>query len=251
MTPTNNYDDNLFLYFSLPPPYSPPKWPPSQKPPPSPKVAPPHNTPPNHPFQPPPPHNTPHPPPQNPTLPPPSPLPKPVTPPNHPSQPPPSPRVAPPPPQPVPVPGTPPPHPFHPPPAPPVHPIFPPPPPPTPTPGHNSTVIVVVFVSLGGLFFLAFLSVALCCFIKKRKKKNIQKTEIIDFDEHMKVQETIVPGPHGEQMKVLTIEEDIHINEKIKKNENRSKDFLHDHSLHISDKEASSSHCDHHLEHKV
>ena len=47
----------------------------------------------------------------------------------------------------------------------------------------------------------------------------MQKTEIINIDEHIKVQETIIPGPHGEQIKVLSIEEDLHIEEEIKKNE--------------------------------
>ncbi|OVA06593.1 hypothetical protein BVC80_6729g3 [Macleaya cordata] len=53
----------------------------------------------------------------------------------------------------------------------------------------------------------------------KKKKKMVQKAEIINIDEHMKVQETIVPGPHGAQAVVLSIEEDVHIEEAIKKNE--------------------------------
>lgn len=46
-----------------------------------------------------------------------------------------------------------------------------------------------------------------------------EKAEIIHFDEHKKVQEAIVPGPNGEQVKILTIEEDVHIDEEIKKAE--------------------------------
>ncbi|KAJ6991145.1 protein TRACHEARY ELEMENT DIFFERENTIATION-RELATED 7 [Populus alba] len=219
MAPTNNYDYN-FPYFPLPPPhYNPPS---------PPKVAPPHsspsppNVPPPHNF--PPPHITP-------------PSPKVPPPPRHP--------ITPPPPA----------HPFHP---PPPHHIPPPPhviPPPAPTPGHHSTVIIVVFVSLGGLFFLAFLSVALCCFIKKKKKKTVQKTEILEFDEHTKVHEAIVPGPHGEKITVLNIEEDVHLVEEIKKNEKLTegshiKSAL-DHPLGSDIATPSSQYNQQHLEHKV
>ncbi|OVA06592.1 hypothetical protein BVC80_6729g4 [Macleaya cordata] len=102
---------------------------------------------------------------------------------------------------------------------PPPRPVAPPPHivPPSPAPS-NHTTIIIVFVSLGGLLFLAFLSVALCCFMK-RKKKMVQETEIINIDEHMKFQEAIVPGPHGKQAVLLSIEEDVHIQEAIKKNE--------------------------------
>ncbi|KAJ6737335.1 hypothetical protein OIU85_019402 [Salix viminalis] len=161
------------------------------------------------------------------------------------------------PPSPFPVPATPPHHPFHPP--PPHH--IPPPspphtiPPPPPTPGHHSTVIIVVFVSLGGLFFLAFLSVALCCFIKKKKKKTVQKTEIIEFDEHTKVQEAVIPGPHGEKITVLNIEEDVHLVEEIKKNEKLAErshiKLAHDHPLDSDLATSSSQSIQQHLEHKV
>ncbi|KAF3780218.1 hypothetical protein EJ110_NYTH38254 [Nymphaea thermarum] len=99
---------------------------------------------------------------------------------------------------------------------PPFHPNIPP-----PAPAHHPTVIIVVFASLGGLFFLAFLSLALCCFIKKRKKQ-VEKSEIINVEEHFKVQEAIVPGPHGQETVVLSIEEDIKFEEKVKKNEKLS-----------------------------
>jgi hypothetical protein len=163
------------------------------------------------------------------------------------------------------VPATPPNHPFHPPPPhhipPPSPPHIIPPapshviPPPPPTPGHHSTVIIVVFVSLGGLFFLAFLSVALCCFIKKKKKKTVQKTEILEFDEHTKVQEAIIPGPHGEKITVLNIEEDVHLVEEIKKNEKLAEGshikLAHDHPLDSDIATSSSRSNQQHLEHKV
>ncbi|XP_047336008.1 protein TRACHEARY ELEMENT DIFFERENTIATION-RELATED 7A-like [Impatiens glandulifera] len=106
---------------------------------------------------------------------------------------------------------------------PPPHPRSPPPPPPAipppPSPGHHTTIIVV-FVSLGGLFLLGFLSVALCCFLKKRKKKQIQEMEVVRVDEHLKIREAVVPGPNGTtQTVILSIDEDIHVEEETKKNE--------------------------------
>lgn len=47
----------------------------------------------------------------------------------------------------------------------------------------------------------------------------VQETEVVDIDEHMKVHEAIVPGPHGQQVVVLAVEDDIRIHEEIKKNE--------------------------------
>lgn len=84
-----------------------------------------------------------------------------------------------------------------------------------PSPGHHSTIIVVVFISFGALFFLAFLSAALCCCIKKKKKGRVQKTEILNSEEHTKVQEANILGPHGQQVTVLPIEEDANTKEEI------------------------------------
>ena len=145
------------------------------------------------------------------------------------SPPPPPPHRRPPPPPPHINPPPPPPH-TRPPPPPHTRPPPPPhvlPPPPSPSPDSHPTVIIIVFVSLGGLFFLAFLSVALCCFLKKRKKKMVQETDIIKVDEHLTVKEAIVPGPHGEQAVVLFVDDDVHIQEEIRKNEKFGQGHLH------------------------
>lgn len=48
----------------------------------------------------------------------------------------------------------------------------------------------------------------------------VQKTEAINADEqHLKVQEAIVPGPHGKQSVLLSMEEDVHFHEASKMNE--------------------------------
>ncbi|XP_057738190.1 protein TRACHEARY ELEMENT DIFFERENTIATION-RELATED 6-like [Arachis stenosperma] len=83
---------------------------------------------------------------------------------------------------------------------------------------HHPTIIVIVFVSFGGLLFLSVLAFALFCLIKKMKKKK-QETDIIHFDEHRHFTEAIVPGPCGEQVVVLSVDDDVHIDEEIIKNE--------------------------------
>ncbi|KAI8531477.1 hypothetical protein RHMOL_Rhmol11G0139300 [Rhododendron molle] len=116
--------------------------------------------------------------------------------------PPPPPRIPPPPPR---IPPPPPPH------------ITPPPPPPSP---DHPTVIVIFFISFGCIFFLAFLAIAIYCFIKKTKKKNVvQEADIIHVDEHLKVKKGIVQGPHGAEAVALSFEDDVHVVEEIKKNE--------------------------------
>lgn len=109
-------------------------------------------------------------------------------------------------------------------------------------------------MSLGSFFFLAFVLVALRCFIKKRKKKTIQETENVHVDEHLKIKEATVPGPHGAQAVLLTIEDDVHIEEEIKKNEKIGQG-LHAKSAgnivgDIEAAESSSSSGHHHLENK-
>ena len=66
---------------------------------------------------------------------------------------------------------------------------------------------------------MAFLAAALFCFMKKRRKRVIKKTDDITFDERMRIHETAVPGPHGEQAVLVTLEEDIHAHETKTKDE--------------------------------
>ncbi|KAL0351579.1 UNVERIFIED_CONTAM: protein TRACHEARY ELEMENT DIFFERENTIATION-RELATED 7A [Sesamum calycinum] len=94
-----------------------------------------------------------------------------------------------------------------------------PPPPPPLSPDNGPTVIVIVFISFGSVFFVAFCLFALWCLIKKRKKKAVQETEIVRTDKHLRVKEAIVEGPHGPETVVLSIEEDKHTEEEIVKNE--------------------------------
>lgn len=92
-------------------------------------------------------------------------------------------------------------------------------PPQPPSSDGYPTVVVIVFVSIGGVFFTLVLAAAIFCFLKKckNKKKTCQKTEAVHIDEHKKMKEVIVEGPHGTQSVVITVQDDIHVGEKIDK----------------------------------
>lgn len=47
----------------------------------------------------------------------------------------------------------------------------------------------------------------------------IQESDVVKVDEHMTVHEAVIPGPHGTKTTFLTIDEDIHIDEEIRKSE--------------------------------
>ncbi|CAH8356220.1 unnamed protein product [Eruca vesicaria subsp. sativa] len=92
---------------------------------------------------------------------------------------------------------------------------------PTPTPDNHDTTVVVVFVSLGCVMFLAFLAFVICFMIKKKWKKNTEKNEIVRVDEHYKMKEAIVEGPHGPEAVVLSVEDDVHMEDVVKKGEKK------------------------------
>ncbi|KAL8110362.1 protein TRACHEARY ELEMENT DIFFERENTIATION-RELATED 7A-like [Apium graveolens] len=114
-----------------------------------------------------------------------------------------------------------------------------------------STVIVVVFVCLGGLCLLAFVPFALCCFLKCRKKKTTQEADHVHVDEHMNIKEKIVEGPLGGKAVVLTIEDDVHVEEEIRKNEQVGRAMnTKSKNNNIVGAESSSSSGHHQVEHK-
>ncbi|KAL5715033.1 hypothetical protein ACHQM5_016921 [Ranunculus cassubicifolius] len=88
----------------------------------------------------------------------------------------------------------------------------------SPPAGAHATILVL-FISLGGLSLFTFLVASLCWFVRnKRKSKMEQKTDAIDVDEHLKVKESVVQGPHGTEAVTLSVEEDVHFQEKMSKN---------------------------------
>ncbi|XP_010500120.1 PREDICTED: uncharacterized protein LOC104777543 [Camelina sativa] len=90
---------------------------------------------------------------------------------------------------------------------------------PTPTPDHDTTVVVVVFVSLGCVMFLAFLAFVIWFLIKKRSRKHRERSEAVRVDEHFKMKEAIVEGPDGKKSVVLSVEDDVQFADAIKKDE--------------------------------
>lgn len=72
------------------------------------------------------------------------------------------------------------------------------------------------------------------------------------MDEHKKITEQIVEGPHGKEALVLSIEDDIHVDEVIKKNETETfGKGLDASSVGISGPPSDHHHHHHHDEHKA
>lgn len=132
----------------------------------------------------------------------------------------------------------PPPHPISPPPKP--HPPPPPPPrphpppfvPPPPSPPHSYIIIIFVFSTFGcillGLAILSF-----CCYLKKKKKTTVvEEKEVKHIDEHLRIKEAIVQGPHGKpKTVVLSVEEDFHEKDDIIRTK---KELEESHKLHTN-----------------
>ncbi|CAL1362905.1 unnamed protein product [Linum trigynum] len=80
-----------------------------------------------------------------------------------------------------------------------------------------TVIIIVVFISFGGLLCLAGLAAVVLCCLKKLKKKPTAKHEVdlIHVDEHARVKEAVVPG----SAVVLEIEEDLHVDEVVRKDD--------------------------------
>ncbi|PIN10878.1 hypothetical protein CDL12_16527 [Handroanthus impetiginosus] len=84
-----------------------------------------------------------------------------------------------------------------------------------------STVIIVVFVSLGCVCFVGFCLFALWFLIRRRCKKMEKETDIIHADEHFRVKKDVMKGPHGSEAVVVSIEKDKRFDEEIIKNEGK------------------------------
>jgi len=81
---------------------------------------------------------------------------------------------------------------------------------------------------------LSLLTFALYCCFQKRKG-NTQETDTIHIDEHKKGKETIVPGPFGQQAAVISVEDNVHVDEA-RKTEKLG------HGLHAKSSSAEANH---------
>ncbi|KAI3820389.1 hypothetical protein L1987_07935 [Smallanthus sonchifolius] len=92
-----------------------------------------------------------------------------------------------------------------------------------------TTIVFIVFISFGCVFFLALATIAFCYFIKKWKcNKTTEKNETVHVDEHLKASENILQGPNGMKTVAITIDDDLHVHEEDEaiKNEKIGKDVF-------------------------
>ncbi|WMV26626.1 hypothetical protein MTR67_020011 [Solanum verrucosum] len=114
----------------------------------------------------------------------------------------------------------------------------PPPPPPPPSSDQSYTIVIFVFSTFGcillGLAILAF-----CTYFLKKKKKStilVEEKEVKHIDDHVKIKEAIVEGPHGKlETIVLSVEEDLHEQDDIVRTKKELEE-VHHNFLHANNK---------------
>ncbi|KAK8609102.1 hypothetical protein V6N13_025409 [Hibiscus sabdariffa] len=114
-----------------------------------------------------------------------------------------------------------------------------------------SSIIIIVFFSCGGFILLACAAVALYYFLNTKKK--VEETDLVHVDEHRKVKEAIVSGPHGPHAVIIGIEDDVHVTEDIVKAEKVGRGSRLGENHKAIEAGAASSSSDHRyqLEHKA
>lgn len=84
-----------------------------------------------------------------------------------------------------------------------------------PAGGQKHTGVIVACVSLGGVFFIAFIAMGLLCLAKKKKKpiliQVIPPRPAACVEQHEVIHETVIQGSHGEQAVVITVEDDVRV----------------------------------------
>ncbi|KAL3371256.1 hypothetical protein AABB24_008006 [Solanum stoloniferum] len=114
-----------------------------------------------------------------------------------------------------------------------------PPPPPPPSSDQSYTIVIFVFSTFGcillGLAILAF-----CTYFLKKKKKStilVEEKEVKHIDDHVKIKEAIVEGPHGKlETIVLSVEEDLHEQHDIVRTKKELEEVHHHNFLHANNK---------------
>ncbi|XP_021760615.1 uncharacterized protein LOC110725443 [Chenopodium quinoa] len=95
-----------------------------------------------------------------------------------------------------------------------------------PSPDYHPTVIVVVFISFGCILLFGAVLFCIWWLIKKHHKckhcherKNIHERKDVDVDEHLRVQEMIVRGPHGPKKVLVQVDDDVRVHKDTHKEE--------------------------------
>ncbi|XP_051150943.1 protein TRACHEARY ELEMENT DIFFERENTIATION-RELATED 6-like [Andrographis paniculata] len=89
----------------------------------------------------------------------------------------------------------------------------------------SSSIVVILFISFGCIFFFALCFFGAWFLIKSKKKKTVRGTEVIRSDEHFKVKEDIVSGPGGEKAVALSVEKDKHFEDNFAETNEESKEI--------------------------
>ncbi|XP_047306630.1 protein TRACHEARY ELEMENT DIFFERENTIATION-RELATED 6-like [Impatiens glandulifera] len=88
-----------------------------------------------------------------------------------------------------------------------------------------STIIVIFFFSFIGFFSCAIIAGAATFFFiirRKQKRTEEKKTGIVRADEHLKIKESIIKGPHGSEAMTISVDDDVHFEEMAKKSEKKT-----------------------------
>ncbi|KAM3361083.1 hypothetical protein P3S68_015937 [Capsicum galapagoense] len=107
--------------------------------------------------------------------------------------------------------------------------------PPQPSSSEHSYTIVIFVFSTFGCILLGLAILAYWCYLKKKKKSTIlvEEKEVKHIDDHLKIKEAIVEGPHGKlETIVLSVEEDLNEKDDIVRTKKELEEVHHHNLLH-------------------
>ncbi|KAJ8541550.1 hypothetical protein K7X08_002366 [Anisodus acutangulus] len=109
--------------------------------------------------------------------------------------------------------------------------------PPPPSFSDHSYTIIIFFFSTFSCILLGLVVLAFCSYLLKKKKKStiiVETKEVKHTDDHLKIKEAIVEGPHGKlETVVLSVEEDLHEKDDIVRTKKELEE-VHHHNSHAN-----------------
>ncbi|CAN4076154.1 unnamed protein product [Withania somnifera] len=115
--------------------------------------------------------------------------------------------------------------------------------PPPSSSDHSYTVIIFAF-STFGCILLGLVLLAFCSYFLKKKKKTtvVEEKEVKHIDDHLKIKEAIVEGPHGKlETVVLSVEEDLHEEDDIVRTKKELEEVHRHNLLHANNKSSETT----------